>query len=84
MTVLKRILCVVVVGFVAEAAPELHLSAPPGESPEAVEAAIQTLAEDAVTKQHARSEHHLELNQRIWQAEVQSLSRLIDEAFQSL
>ena len=30
MTVLKRILCVVVVGFVAEAAPELHLSAPPG------------------------------------------------------
>ena len=30
MTVLNRLLCVFVVGFVAEAAPELHLSAPAG------------------------------------------------------
>ena len=30
MTVFNRILCVLVVGFVAEAAPELHLSAPAG------------------------------------------------------
>lgn len=84
MTVLNRILSVLAVGFVAQAAPELHLSAPAGESPEAVEASIQTLAEAAAAQQRVRRQQHLELDRRIWQAEVHSLSRLVDDAFKSL